>query len=368
VEESLIDPPVMPNAAPSPSGRPVFITARFRSGSTLLWNMYEQSAGWRAYYEPCHDNLLAHIRSTAPMPSHRGVKAYWESYRPLLADLPDVHRHEFGVTRLLLEADDAWRALERYLRFLVDRSAPRRAALQFNRIDFRLPWLRQRFPDARIVHLWRGARESYASSVRHLLPGDFDRHDQPNVYDIFEWCVSLAPALPFLADPAIDSFYARHYLLWKLSRLMGERQAHVSLSFERDLAAPDGDGLRRLVEAGCFDAADVPAARALVEPVETGSWSLLHQHVDFERTEAASEELLDDLGLNDWFGLEPLAAIRARRAAAWTRVDSLDRSSIVDRMMVAYSRQRSEVTRLLHEVRSRDVAGARPEPVATIRP
>jgi hypothetical protein len=55
----------------SQSARPIFITARFRSGSTLLWNMFRRLRGYRAYYEPCHPNLLAHIQFTKPMASHR---------------------------------------------------------------------------------------------------------------------------------------------------------------------------------------------------------------------------------------------------------------------------------------------------------
>src|SRR4029453_9208736 len=35
--------------------RPVFITARFRSGSTLLWNLFRHLSGCTSYYEPLNE-------------------------------------------------------------------------------------------------------------------------------------------------------------------------------------------------------------------------------------------------------------------------------------------------------------------------
>ena len=40
---------------------PIFITGRFRSGTTLLWHTFNALDDYCAYYEPCHDNLLAHL-------------------------------------------------------------------------------------------------------------------------------------------------------------------------------------------------------------------------------------------------------------------------------------------------------------------
>src|SRR5262245_55357484 len=42
--------------APAGNGhRGLFITARFRSGSTLLWHLYANLPGVTAYYEPLHE-------------------------------------------------------------------------------------------------------------------------------------------------------------------------------------------------------------------------------------------------------------------------------------------------------------------------
>src|SRR5262245_10101110 len=34
---------------------PIFITARFRSGSTLIWNLFRHLSGVTAYYEPLNE-------------------------------------------------------------------------------------------------------------------------------------------------------------------------------------------------------------------------------------------------------------------------------------------------------------------------
>jgi len=49
--------------------------------------------------------------------------------------------------------------------------APGRAVLQFNDVDLRLPWLRARFPEADILHVYRHPRDQWCST---LPRGEFD--------------------------------------------------------------------------------------------------------------------------------------------------------------------------------------------------
>ena len=104
------------NTKPSAGARPraVFLTGRFRSGSTLLWNIFRNVPGCVAYYEPLHDMLLAHIDcGTAPTQSHPGVTSYWDEYCPLIENLRRMHSAEFGVTRLHMEAEADYEPLGR---------------------------------------------------------------------------------------------------------------------------------------------------------------------------------------------------------------------------------------------------------------
>ena len=156
---------------------PIFISGRFRSGTTAMWRLFDELPEFAAFYEPCHDNLFGHIHYTSPSKDHRGISDYWKEYRPFLLDLESNYDRSFGTARLHLEADDEFPTLEAYLRVLIDRAHPRRPVLQFNRVDLRLPWLVRRFPEATIVHLFRDARSTWVSSRRHLTAAAWNDPD-----------------------------------------------------------------------------------------------------------------------------------------------------------------------------------------------
>lgn len=335
----------------SQSSGPIFITARFRSGSTLLWNMFRSLAGHRAYYEPCHPNLLAHIQYTRPMESHRGVTSYWDEYLPLETDLRTLHAAELGFDHLLLEADDEFGALERYLRFLINAAGADRAVLKFNRVDFRLPWLRARFPEALVVHLWRSPRESWVSTRRHLLREKWDDPDYDDAFELFQWCAALGEHFPFLIADQVRSSYQAHYYLWRLSELMGKRCSHVSLNYDQELRGDPSKGIGRLVEAGAVPPQLAAAAAAPVEPTEPLDWRQAHPESWFADVEQRCERELVELGLVESFGLSTLDEIRRRHKPAWDRCAAAPRKRIVHALLAVDARSRSEQTRLLHEAR-----------------
>jgi hypothetical protein len=144
---------------------PVFITARFRSGSTLLWNIFRNVERCTAYYEPLNERRWFDpaARGNRVDATHVGVSDYWREYEGLsnLATLYQAH----WIERHLFMGPQFWDPnLFKYIRTLID-AAPHQAVLQFNRVDFRLPWLRRTFPEARVVHLYRHPRDQWCSSL-----------------------------------------------------------------------------------------------------------------------------------------------------------------------------------------------------------
>ena len=63
----------------------IFITSRFRSGSTLLWNLFREVGGCTSYYEPFNERQWFNkaLRGDDVDSSHRGVDDYWAEYNDL---------------------------------------------------------------------------------------------------------------------------------------------------------------------------------------------------------------------------------------------------------------------------------------------
>lgn len=61
----------------------IFISGRFRSGTTVLWNIFNNLPQYKAWYEPLHTNLISQIQYVKPKEDHIGVDDYWKNYRNL---------------------------------------------------------------------------------------------------------------------------------------------------------------------------------------------------------------------------------------------------------------------------------------------
>jgi len=330
-------------------GQPLLISGRFRSGSTLLWQLLRASADTVAFYEPDHDGLRKHIAHTQPMASHVGVSGYWDEYRGLEALLAEHHQAAFGAQDFLLEASAQKPALLAYLNALIQSAAPRRAVLKLNRFSLRLPWLRAHLADARILHLSRDPRAAWWSSRRHLAPERVDAGAEVDAYDLLQWTLDLAPTLPFLAGLLGQPSYALHYAIWRLADLAGERLADVVIHLERDLFDPSGLGLERLARAGIIkDTEQAHLARLITPPAAA---QLPRSDEWFAAIEAQVEGTLAALGLVRHFGLLPLSRIRALNIRAWRAHEPLSLSELLKPLLMALSEARAEQTRLLGIVR-----------------
>ena len=240
-----------PDAAATGAGA-VFVTGRFRSGSTLLWNLFRNLDGFTAYYEPLNERRWFDParRGDRVDPTHRNVDDYWREYEGL-DELGRYYREEWIGRNLFMDAG-AWDpGLDAYVRLLLAR-APGRSVLQFNRVDFRLPWLRRQFPEAKVVHLYRHPRDQWCSSLGDLAcfpkdgtVADFPPHDK---FYLLLWADDLRHHFPFLDRRAVEHPYELFYFLWKLSYLFGRQYAHHSLAFE-DLVNDPRTELQKLFAA-----------------------------------------------------------------------------------------------------------------------
>ena len=174
-------------------------------------------------------------------------------------------------------------------------AAPCRAVLQFNRVDFRLEWLRHYFPSAVLIHLYRHPREQWCST---FLDGssfpptgtvaEFEPHDH---FYLLAWARDLAYQFPFL-DPQIARHpYELFYLIWKLSWIFGTRYTDASLCYETLCERPQRE-LLRLMRVAHVTAYDLGALQALIGSVSPPRWPAYASPEWFEEHEARAEEIL----------------------------------------------------------------------------
>jgi len=275
---------------------PVFITARFRSGSTLLWNLFRHTRGVTAYYEPLHHclQLPPEQRPPALDPTHDGVSEYWSEY-DRIDGLANWYTEPWHCRDLYLDALDWKPALAEYIQLLI-RSAEGRAVLQFNRVDFRLAWLRRMFPAARLVHLFRHPRDQWLSALRDpAAVGPHDSREQFAQHDHFFlnlWVDDLVRQFPVLDWNLVEHPYGMFYLLWKLSYIWGRTYSHISIAYEKLLAEP-ASVIGELFEALGLPRHSTAQLAELVRQKPVAKWHAYAPAAWFARHESAAELLLD---------------------------------------------------------------------------
>lgn len=219
-----------------PSGGPVFVTARFRTGSTLLWQCFNRLNGFEAFYEPFNERQWfdAAKRGDRVDSSHRGVEDYASNYRDL-SDLALHYRTDWTTRELLMGADHKNSAMVSYIERLFDATEDR-AVLQFNRIDFRLGFLRSRFPEAGFIYLNRNPRDTWRSTLRGVAndPGwNLLTFQQYCRFYLLPWYRDLALSFPWMiGSPKKTHPYQIHYLIHRLSELFARHHCDMFIDYE----------------------------------------------------------------------------------------------------------------------------------------
>lgn len=271
----------------------VIVTGRFRSGSTFLWNIFRQAGQFTAYYEPFNERRWfdEKTRGAGVDSSHRGVDDYWAEYNGL-QDLSAYYDEDWIRHCLLMGRQDYNPNMRSYIEALATK-APQRPLLQFNRIDFRLAWIKANFPTAKLLHLYRHPRDQWCSFLtdHKLMNKDEVVVNYIDAFYLDVWCDDLLAHFPFLDSHKTPHPYQRFYYLWKLSYLFGRRYSDYSFSFEDLTTKPD------LVLREMFDVlgvSNLPIAKLcdLVQAPKPDKWRD-YAHSDwFEPLERECEQVL----------------------------------------------------------------------------
>jgi hypothetical protein len=235
----------------------------------MHWNLFRNTESCTAYYEPLSPSRYFDPtnRVERVCPTHRGVKDYWSEYQGL-DELSQLYRAEWHYKNLLMGPDFWDSDMKRFFEVMIEK-AEGRPVLQFNPIDFRLPWVRRNFANARLIHLYRHPRDQWCSTVQHNqrrrmaekdgqipLHGVFDvgkdasweefaKHD----YLYLTVCGNdLRHHFPFLEQRRLRHPCQFFYFIWKLSYVFGRRYADYSVAYEAILANREAQ-LQRLMSA-----------------------------------------------------------------------------------------------------------------------
>ncbi|SET76943.1 Sulfotransferase family protein [Marinobacter segnicrescens] len=273
---------------------PIFITGRFRSGSTLLWNLFRNLPGHKAFYEPFNERRWFDPmrRGEHTDTTHRGVTDYWAEYQNL-ESLTALYNEDWIRYRLYMSETCFDYRMKRFVDTLVS-SSEERAVLQFNRVDFRLPWLRANYPYARIVHVYRNPRDQWCSSLRN--EGDYPASAMSGSgfvdhFYLGVWARDLVRQFPFLADYDSHHRYYLFYMVWKLSYCFGVHYSDISVAMESLTENPSTCMADVLVAIGADPAILGEADLTFVKPV-TSRWQDYADDAWFSRIEQEGEAVI----------------------------------------------------------------------------
>ena len=223
----------------------VFITGRFRSGTTLLWNIFRQIESVTAYYEPFNERRWfdPYSRGNHTDLTHMGVKDYWTEYAGI-EKLSQAYNVQW-IDRHLYMSPFSWNSeMRRYIDILISH-APGLPVLQFNRIDFRLPWVTANYPNAKIIHIYRNPRDQWCSFLGSKNSNqlsvkiqDFKPIDR---FYLLNWAQDLKYYFPILDLSNLTFAYELFFLIWKLSFCFGKKYSDISISFESLVNKPESN-------------------------------------------------------------------------------------------------------------------------------
>ncbi|MCX7552955.1 sulfotransferase [Marinicella sp. S1101] len=294
---------------------PIFITGRFRSGTSFLWQLFDQLDGFCAWYEPLHPQLTAAVKHVRPKTSHVGIEDYWSTYRQH-PNYEKYHSSRFATEQLYLESGQRYRELKNYINHLIELSSPQVPVLQFNRMDFRLAWLKAEFPDATIIHIDRNSLHAYLSQRKHIAADHRHDADYWDAYELVQWCYALQGELPFLLKAPFDGHaFCRFYALDQLSRLMAKAHADININLDSDVFYSD-DFVAKIAGVVALRSSQKDAMKKMVH---------IPQLPDFEdenfkdlvvmMTEV--DLILSAAGLLSGFGLKTMKSIRFQNREFW---------------------------------------------------
>lgn len=229
----------------------IFLTSRYRTGSTYLYSLFSSVKNISTYLEPLHPNILEIFEQDQEF--HNNIRAcqshtletrYFSEYQNLIADEGFCERYTplFASENLIMTSDSDNKRLKEYLLYIIGACSDKLNVLQFNRIDFRLAWIRENFSDSLIVNLRRNPRDIFMSHIKvyeKLQKESLSANASVGgLFYLDDYIGILKNDL--LTDIDIDDLndYEKVYILNNLSNLWSDHFSDVIIEYESLIQNP----------------------------------------------------------------------------------------------------------------------------------
>jgi len=177
----------------------IIVSSRFRTGSTLLFQLLSQDQRYHCYNEVLHPHIpiwmeadIEKHREMNQILAHDNVR-YFSEYENLDRQIfSELHSIDFTINDLVMTSESHSEQLERYLRYLLYDSTDKPVILNCNRVDYRLSWIKKKFPDVIIINLRRhitGIVNSYGKVLKRAGLDSFKHLFETHLYleNIQKW-------------------------------------------------------------------------------------------------------------------------------------------------------------------------------------
>jgi hypothetical protein len=216
----------------------VFVTGDFCSGSTLLFTLFRKTGEYYSLYEPLHERLLEYLIWPLPPDDHHFHVDNYQTELKGFDKIPQLFNPSWGTSELYLSADAQADELYRYLSYLIGTAFGRadKVMVKENRFTFRMGWLKAKFPQAKVVHIYRKKEDQWKSNLRRaqawLGREDIGQNDvNYNGFAIANWCEDLKRTFPELGAENFDNGFDRFAKLWELCLAENQRYADISVDY-----------------------------------------------------------------------------------------------------------------------------------------
>lgn len=216
----------------------IIVTGDFSSGSTLMFTLFRKTGQYYCLYEPLHENLLEYLIWPLRVDEHHFfVEDYFTELKGF-REIPMLFNRQWGLSDLYSPPTARDDNLYRYLNYLIGTAhgkAPK-VMLKENRITFRLGWIRQNYPYAKIIHIHREKQSQWNSVVRrvqaHVGRQDVGQGDVTfEGFRMASWCEALKGRFPELGAENSKTGFERFSKLWELSYVENQRYADISIDY-----------------------------------------------------------------------------------------------------------------------------------------